>query len=185
MFLEATSEQPKSLSASSFPGIDPLSIPTLVREPPLKRGDKRDSYVYPATSSQLSDRVPLREPPLKRSDDSMYVLVPDQDEEMREDYLGQFLGDASPPCLLTDDLSLQTPRILCSGRDKPLPTSGNDFYHLIGRRSDTTHGFEPCGSPRGYGASHGHSSPLHPSPASRMDYFPVCSRFQSRSLASR
>ncbi|VDO78076.1 unnamed protein product [Heligmosomoides polygyrus] len=75
-------------------GIDPLSIPTLVREPPLKRGDKRDSYVYPATSSQLSDRVPLREPPLKRSDDSMYVLVPDQDEEMREDYL-----DAEDPLL--------------------------------------------------------------------------------------
>ncbi|KHJ83317.1 hypothetical protein OESDEN_16986 [Oesophagostomum dentatum] len=47
--------------------IDPLSIPRLIREPPLKRGDKRDSYIYPSTSSQLSDRIPLREPPLKRS----------------------------------------------------------------------------------------------------------------------
>ncbi|WKX99733.1 hypothetical protein Q1695_014533 [Nippostrongylus brasiliensis] len=53
-------------------GLDPLMIPSVIREPPLKRGDKRDSSVYPATSSQLSDRVPLREPPLKRADIDEY-----------------------------------------------------------------------------------------------------------------
>ncbi|RCN39991.1 hypothetical protein ANCCAN_14069 [Ancylostoma caninum] len=59
---------PRLIREPPLKRIDPLSIPQLIREPPLKRGDKRDSYVYPSTSSQLRDRVPLREPPLKRRD---------------------------------------------------------------------------------------------------------------------
>ncbi|KAJ1370110.1 hypothetical protein KIN20_031763 [Parelaphostrongylus tenuis] len=52
-------------------GVDPLSIPQVVREPPLKKrgGDKRDWYIYPSTTSKLSERVPLKEPPLKRDVD--------------------------------------------------------------------------------------------------------------------
>ncbi|KIH52762.1 hypothetical protein ANCDUO_17130, partial [Ancylostoma duodenale] len=59
---------PRLIREPPLKRIDPLSIPQLIREPSLKRGDKRDSYVYPSTSSQLRDRVPLREPPLKRRD---------------------------------------------------------------------------------------------------------------------
>uniref|UniRef100_A0A1I7XST6 4-hydroxyphenylpyruvate dioxygenase n=1 Tax=Heterorhabditis bacteriophora TaxID=37862 RepID=A0A1I7XST6_HETBA len=48
-------------------GIDPLSLPRLLKEPPLKRTDlKRDSSIYPSSSVQLVPRIPLREPPLKR-----------------------------------------------------------------------------------------------------------------------
>ncbi|ETN80808.1 hypothetical protein NECAME_08885 [Necator americanus] len=63
-----SSKEPVLESIVTKRGVDPLSIPQLIREPPLKRGDKRDSYVYPSTSSKLSDRVPLREPPLKRQE---------------------------------------------------------------------------------------------------------------------
>ncbi|CAJ0598695.1 unnamed protein product [Cylicocyclus nassatus] len=56
---------PRLIREPPLKRIDPFSIPRLIREPPLKRGEKRDSYVYPLTSSQL-DRIPLREPPLKR-----------------------------------------------------------------------------------------------------------------------
>ncbi|XGW17944.1 hypothetical protein V3C99_002500 [Haemonchus contortus] len=83
-----TSEEPQKRLVREPPlikrGIDPFSIPTLIKEPPLKRGDKRDSYVYPSTNSQLSDRIPLREPPLKRSqslDDKVFVLVPEERHE--------------------------------------------------------------------------------------------------------
>ncbi|KAK5985792.1 hypothetical protein GCK32_009126 [Trichostrongylus colubriformis] len=71
-------------------GIDPFSIPTLIKEPPLKRGDKRDAYVYPATSSQLSDRIPLREPPLKRGDlfsEAVYVKIPELESNEYENEL--------------------------------------------------------------------------------------------------
>ncbi|PIO60326.1 hypothetical protein TELCIR_18180, partial [Teladorsagia circumcincta] len=64
-------------------GLDPFSIPSVIKEPPLKRGDKRDSYVYPSTNSQLSDRIPLREPPLKRGEslgEAVYVLLPEREE---------------------------------------------------------------------------------------------------------
>ncbi|KAK6022388.1 hypothetical protein OSTOST_11920, partial [Ostertagia ostertagi] len=73
-------------------GLDPFSIPSVIKEPPLKRGDKRDSYVYPSTNSQLSDRIPLREPPLKRGEslnDAVYVLVPEREEN---DYDGNLAG---------------------------------------------------------------------------------------------
>uniref|UniRef100_A0A0K0D426 Mediator of RNA polymerase II transcription subunit 7 n=1 Tax=Angiostrongylus cantonensis TaxID=6313 RepID=A0A0K0D426_ANGCA len=50
-----------------------LEPPLIKREPPLKRGggDKRDWYIYPFTSSKLSERVPLKEPPLKRDVDGL------------------------------------------------------------------------------------------------------------------
>ncbi|PIO73459.1 hypothetical protein TELCIR_04566 [Teladorsagia circumcincta] len=73
-------------------GLDPFSIPSVIKEPPLKRGDKRDSYVYPSTNSQLSDRIPLREPPLKRGeslDEAVYVLLPEREES---DYDGNLPG---------------------------------------------------------------------------------------------
>ncbi|KAK6033843.1 hypothetical protein COOONC_28652, partial [Cooperia oncophora] len=62
-------------------GMDPFSIPSVIKEPPLKRAD---SYVYPSTNSQLSDRIPLREPPLKRSetlDDPVYVPLSEPEED--------------------------------------------------------------------------------------------------------
>ncbi|EPB74553.1 hypothetical protein ANCCEY_06365 [Ancylostoma ceylanicum] len=86
---------PRLIREPPLKRIDPLSIPQLIREPPLKRGDKRDSYVYPSTSSQLRDRVPLREPPLKRRDyeselemdpsETVY-LFPSEEDTLWEDF---------------------------------------------------------------------------------------------------
>lgn len=49
-------------------GVDPLSIPRLIKEPPLKkRSDfKRGDVVYPSAAKQTVPLVRVREPPLKR-----------------------------------------------------------------------------------------------------------------------
>ncbi|KAF1762188.1 hypothetical protein GCK72_010450 [Caenorhabditis remanei] len=50
-------------------GVDPMSIPRLIKEPPLKKrsGDfKRGDVVYPSAAKQTVPLVRVREPPLKR-----------------------------------------------------------------------------------------------------------------------
>lgn len=106
---------PRLIREPPLKRVDPLSIPQLIREPPLKRGDKRDSYIYPSTSSQIRDRVPLREPPLKRTDYEselemdpfeMVYLFPTE-----EDILWQDLskGSSDESMLLTNTVTFQTP----------------------------------------------------------------------------
>ncbi|EGT34693.1 hypothetical protein CAEBREN_23619 [Caenorhabditis brenneri] len=89
--LEVLSTSPSSSSSSSFDdnddddlqdsflstsdafrdkrGVDPMSIPRLIKEPPLKKrsGDfKRGDVVYPSAAKQTVPLVRVREPPLKR-----------------------------------------------------------------------------------------------------------------------
>lgn len=56
-------------------GVDPMSIPRLIKEPPLKKrsGDfKRGDVVYPSAAKQTVPLVRVREPPLKRGQSEFF-----------------------------------------------------------------------------------------------------------------
>uniref|UniRef100_A0A1I7TMB2 Uncharacterized protein n=1 Tax=Caenorhabditis tropicalis TaxID=1561998 RepID=A0A1I7TMB2_9PELO len=65
-------------------GVDPLSIPRLIKEPPLKKrsGDfKRGDVVYPSAAKQTVPLVRVREPPLKRGQMFLEDLLQFNDDD--------------------------------------------------------------------------------------------------------
>ncbi|CAD6187621.1 unnamed protein product [Caenorhabditis auriculariae] len=69
-------------------GVDPMSIPRLVKEPPLKKrsdlSEKRgDAAVYPSASKHTVPLIRIREPPLKRQSLTLHDLA--QEVSSKED----------------------------------------------------------------------------------------------------
>ncbi|CAA90316.2 Neuropeptide-like protein 68 [Caenorhabditis elegans] len=68
-------------------GVDPMSIPRLIKEPPLKKrsGDfKRGDVVYPSAAKQTVPLVRVREPPLKRGQMFLEELLQFNDDAHRQ-----------------------------------------------------------------------------------------------------
>ncbi|ULT99918.1 hypothetical protein L5515_003742 [Caenorhabditis briggsae] len=71
-------------------GVDPMSIPRLIKEPPLKKrsGDfKRGELVYPSAAKQTVPLVRIREPPLKRGQLFLEELLQSNDAGIQKRFM--------------------------------------------------------------------------------------------------